>query len=63
VSKVLSAFWSIPPEELQRALDTKQEGLDEDEAQKRLRQYGANLLEARKKSFPLLLLLSSSRAQ
>lgn len=58
----LSAFWSIPPEELQRQLDTKQDGLDEGEAEKRLKQYGANLLEGRKELYPLLLLLSQFKS-
>ena len=62
MSQDLSSFWSIPPEELQRQLNTKQEGLDEGEAQERLKQYGANLLEARKKSYPLLLLLSQFKS-
>lgn len=62
MSPDLSAFWSIPPEELQRALDTRQEGLDDGEAQERLKRYGANLLEARKESYPLLLLLSQFKS-
>ena len=62
MSQDLSFFWSIPPEELQRQLDTKQEGLDEGEAQERLKKYGANLLEARKESYPLLLLLSQFKS-
>ena len=62
MSQDLSSFWSIPPEELLRQLDTKQEGLDDGEAQERLKKYGANLLEARKKSYPLLLLLSQFKS-
>ena len=62
MSQDLSAFWSIPQEELLRLLNTKQEGLDEGEAQERLKQYGANLLEAQKKSYPLLLLLSQFKS-
>ncbi len=62
MSQDLSSFWSIPPEELLRQLNTRQEGLDEGEAQERLKQYGANLLEARKKSYPLLLLLSQFKS-
>lgn len=62
MSPDLSAFWSIPPEELQRTLDTRQEGLDDDEAKERLKRYGANLLEARKESYPLLLLLSQFKS-
>ena len=62
MSQDLSSFWSIPPEELQRQLGTKQEGLDEGEAQERLKKYGANLLESRKESYPLLLLLSQFKS-
>ena len=39
-------------------LDVAEEGLDEKEAQKRLKQYGANLLKPRKKSYSILLLLA-----
>ena len=39
-------------------LDAEEAGLDEKEAQKRLKQYGANLLKPRKKSYSILLLLA-----
>ena len=39
-------------------LDARETGLDEKEAQKRLKQYGANLLKPRKKSYSILLLLA-----
>jgi Mg2+-importing ATPase len=58
VSRDLSAAWSLPAEELLRLLDAAEAGLDEKEAQKRLRRYGANLLKPRKKSYPILLLLA-----
>jgi len=58
VSPDLSAFWSIPAEELLRLLDAAEAGLNEKEAQKRLKQYGANLLKPRKKSYSILLLLA-----
>jgi len=58
VSHDLSAFWSIPSDELLRLLDTKEMGLDENEAERRLRRYGANLLKPRRKSYPILLLLA-----
>jgi len=62
VIRDLSSFWSLAPEELQRQLNTKQEGLDESEAQERLKQYGANFIEARKKSYPSFCCSPSSRA-
>ena len=58
MSRGLSADWSLPAEELLRLLEAAEAGLDEKEAQKRLRQYGANLLKPRKKSYPILLLLA-----
>ncbi|MCK9440170.1 MAG: magnesium-translocating P-type ATPase [Methanothrix sp.] len=58
MSRDLSAFWSLPAEELLRLLDATEVGLDENEAQKRLKQYGANLLKPRKKSYSILLLLA-----
>lgn len=39
-------------------LDTTEVGLDGMEAQKRLKQYGANLIKPRKKSYSILLLLA-----
>lgn len=58
MSRDLSATWSLPAEELLRLLDAREAGLDEKEAQKRLKQYGANLLRPRKESYSILLLLS-----
>jgi Mg2+-importing ATPase len=58
VSRDLSATWSLPAEELLRLLDAAEVGLAEDEAQKRLKQHGANLLKPRKKSYSILLLLA-----
>ncbi|MDD4094587.1 MAG: HAD-IC family P-type ATPase, partial [Methanothrix sp.] len=58
MSRDLSATWSLPAEELLRLLDAGEAGLDEKEAQKRLKQYGANLLRPRKESYSIFLLLS-----
>jgi len=58
VSLDLSAFWSIPPHELLGSLDSAEVGLDEKEAQKRLRQYGANLIKPRKKLHSIHLFLA-----
>lgn len=43
-------------------LDATEAGLDETEAQKRLNQYGANLLKPRKKSYSIHLLLSQFKS-
>jgi len=58
VSRDLSATWFLSADELLRLLDAREAGLDEKEAQKRLKQYGANLLRPRKESYSILLLLS-----
>jgi Mg2+-importing ATPase len=58
----LSAFWSVPVEELLKRLDSNAEGLDDEEAQRRLRQHGANLLQPRKKAYPALLLLAQFKS-
>lgn len=58
MSPDLSAFWSIPTEELLRSLDTREVGLDEAEAQRRLKQYDANQIKPGKRSSSLRLLLA-----
>ncbi|MDD1732905.1 MAG: magnesium-translocating P-type ATPase, partial [Methanothrix sp.] len=58
----LSAFWSLADEELLRLLDATEAGLDEKEAQKRLKQYGANLLKPSKRLHSLSLLFSQFKS-
>ena len=58
----LSAFWSLADEELLRMLNATEAGLDEKEAQKRLKRYGANLLKPSKKLHSLSLLLSQFKS-
>ena len=58
----LSAFWSLADEELLRLLDATEAGLDEKEAQKRLNQYGANLLKPSKRLHSLSLLFSQFKS-
>lgn len=58
----LSAFWSLADEELLRMLDATEAGLDEKEAQKRLKQYGANLLKPSKRLHSLSLLFSQFKS-
>lgn len=62
MSRDLPAFWSITSEELLKSLDSTEKGLDEDEANRRLKQYGANLLKPRKKSYPVFLLLAQFKS-
>lgn len=56
------AFWSIPGSELLQKLETTPQGLTEEEAGKRLAQYGPNLLESRKKTDVLTLLLGQFKS-
>ncbi len=58
----LSTFWALTAEEVMRQLGTGPEGLTESEAQKRLKEYGSNLLRPRKESRALLLLLSQFKS-
>lgn len=62
MSPDLSAFWSLPDDELLRMLDANEVGLDEPEAQKRLKRYGANLLKPSKKLHSLSLLFSQFKS-
>lgn len=56
------AFWSIPGSELLHQLETVPQGLTEQEAGKRLAQYGPNLLKSRKKTDVLTLLLGQFKS-
>ncbi len=51
------SFWDKPAGELLRALETRREGLTSDEAARRLRQYGPNVLKPGKRRGPAALLL------
>ena len=55
-------FWSIPPAELLRQLQTTPQGLTNDEARQRFIRYGANLLKPKKRSSTLTLLLSQFKS-
>jgi P-type Mg2+ transporter len=56
------AFWSIPPAELLRQLQTTPQGLAKNEARQRLNRYGANLLRPKKRSNTFTLLLSQFKS-
>ncbi len=55
-------FWSVPPFELLRELQTTPQGLGSNEAQQRLFRYGSNLLKPKKKSDALTLLLAQFKS-
>lgn len=56
-----SSFWSIAVEDLQKVLETGQEGLTDEEARRRLKKYGSNLLHQRKETANFLLFLAQFR--
>jgi Mg2+-importing ATPase len=56
------SFWSIPSSELLQQLQTTLKGLTDDEAAKRLTEYGLNLLKPKKKSDTLTLLLTQFKS-
>ena len=56
------SFWSVPASDTLQRLQTTSKGLTEDEAGKRLKQYGSNLLTAKKRSDSLTLLLAQFKS-
>jgi Mg2+-importing ATPase len=62
MSQDLSTFWALTAEVVMKQLGTRPEGLAEAEAQKRLKEYGSNLLRPRKETNDLLLLLSQFKS-
>lgn len=57
----LPAYWSISPEQLLAELHTSASGLTEDDAKRRLQQYGPNSLKAGSQVTALGLLLNQFR--
>ena len=56
------AFWGISATEMFQNLETAKEGLSSEEAEQRLTRYGSNLLQRRKKSNVLSLLLAQFKS-
>jgi Mg2+-importing ATPase len=56
------AFWSIPVNEIFQELGSEKEGLTTDEAQKRLKSYGANNLKPQKRSDAFTLLVAQFKS-
>ena len=56
------SFWSVPTSELLTQLQTTSKGLTDDEAEKRLKKYGSNLLKPKKRSDTLTLLLNQFKS-
>jgi Mg2+-importing ATPase len=57
-----TAFWSISVTEMLQKLETKNEGLTSDEAEKRLELYGSNLLKPKKRLDVFTLLISQFKS-
>ncbi len=62
MNQKIPAFWSIPPDQILREMETSPQGLTGIEAQNRLKQYGLNLLKPPKKSDALTLLLNQFKS-
>jgi Mg2+-importing ATPase len=62
MNKNLSAFWSISNAELLERLQTTPQGLTSEEAQKRLRKYGPNILKPKRRTDALTLLLAQFKS-
>jgi len=58
----LSAFWSLPTEQVLCQLNSRPEGLSHQEAQQRLIEYGANSLKQKRQSHTLALLLNQFKS-
>jgi Mg2+-importing ATPase len=58
MSQPLASFWSASADQVFKQLQTSQQGLTSDEAQQRLKRYGANLLKPKKQATTLTLLLN-----
>jgi len=57
-----SSFWSMPAADLVRLLNTTSQGLSENEAGRRLKLYGANLLRPKRRTDSFTLLLSQYKS-
>ena len=55
-------YWSLPPEQVLGALHASRSGLQPEEADQRLKQYGTNSIEAQTQASALRLLLSQFKS-
>jgi Mg2+-importing ATPase len=62
MNQIPPAFWSMSTADLLKLLETVKEGLSDNEAQKRLALFGANLLKPPKRSDALTLLISQFKS-
>lgn len=61
-SKGLVGYWSLPAEKLLSDLNTTEQGLSQQEAQDRLKQYGKNTLQEQKQITALVLFLNQFKS-
>src|SRR6266487_2215792 len=62
MSQPLASFWSASADQVFKQLQTSQQGLTSNEAQLRLKRYGANLLKPKKQASTLSLLLAQFKS-
>src|SRR6266699_4248244 len=62
MSQPIAPFWSASAEQVFKQLQTSQQGLTSDEAQQRLKRYGANSLKPKKQATTLTLLLNQFKS-
>ena len=62
MGEIGKAFWGIPAGELLQQLDTTPQGLTAEDAQRRLREFGPNLIKPKKRSDALTLLLAQFKS-
>ncbi len=62
MSQPLASFWSTSADQVFKQLQTSQQGLTSDEAQQRLKHYGANSLKPKKQATTLTLLLNQFKS-
>lgn len=55
-------YWSLSPDVVLQNLQTSSEGLTQEEAAVRLKQYGANTIQAQKNNAPLMLFLNQFKS-
>jgi Mg2+-importing ATPase len=61
-STVIETYWSIQPDQLITALNTTKDGIQQSEAESRIKQYGLNILKAQRRTSALGLLLSQFKS-
>ncbi len=61
-SGIPAAYWTLPPEQLLSSMDATRDGLPSADAERRLKQYGLNAIQARRRSAALALFLNQFKS-